>query len=409
LQGISVSTLESNLSLKGDESDCTDLLLCDAMKNCTERILIERIALKDKSSVTDNQLLLAQQNGSALKRCNLQLRRIAVVRALPGLGDFLCAIPALRALRTAFPQAYITLIGLPVARSWAERFEAYIDEFVELPGYPGLPEQEVDAERLEKFLAEMRCGGASQGESQPFDLALQMHGSGVITNSLTLELGAAQSAGFYLMGHSCPDPAFFLPYEESESEIRRYLRLLEFLGIPALDERLEFPLKPCDREALTQIEAKYELGDNYVCIHAGASVPSRCWQGSQFAAVGDAIAQLGYSVVLTGSAAERELASAIAQTMQAPALNLAGQTSLGALAALLSQAKLLICNDTGVSHLGAAVSVPSAVIFSASDPRRWAPLDQTRHRSLSHSSGVRVACVLEQVRDLLHQESIYAA
>lgn len=353
--------------------------------------------------MTDNQLL-TQQNGFVLERCNLKLRRIAVVRALPGLGDFLCVIPALRALRAAFPQAHITLIGLPVARSWVERFAAYIDEFVELPGYPGLPEQEVDPGRLEKFLAQMR---SSSGDSRSFDLALQMHGSGIVTNSLTLELEAAQAAGFYLPGQPCPDPAFFLPYDESESEIRRYLRLLRCLGIPASDEQLEFPIQPRDRDALTALEAKHELRGDYVCIHAGASVLSRCWQGSQFAAVGDAVAQLGYRVLLTGSASERDLADAIAQMMQAPAVNLAGQTSLGALAALLSQAKLLVCNDTGVSHLGAAVRVPSVVIFSASDPRRWSPLNPTRHRSLSHPAGVSVESVLAQIYDLLQQETGY--
>jgi ADP-heptose:LPS heptosyltransferase len=83
---------------------------------------------------------------------------------------------------------------------------------------------------------------------------------------------------------------------------------------------------------------------------------------------------------LTGSAAEKELVLAVSRAMKRTALDLSGRTTLGALAALLSQARLLICNDTGVSHLAAALCIPSVVIFLNSDAARWAPLNRELHR-----------------------------
>jgi ADP-heptose:LPS heptosyltransferase len=327
------------------------------------------------------------------------VHHIAIVRALPGLGDFLCVVPALRSLRAAFPQAQVTLIGLPSTKALVGRFWAYMDEFVALPGYPGLPEQTPNLEQLQDFLIEMR--------SRQFDLALQLHGSGVISNQLTQAIGAKCIAGFYLPGHDCPDPITFLPFQESESEIRRSLRLLTHLQMASQSEALEFPIQPDEERDFQTLKQIYSI-QSYVCLHAGASVSTRRWSGLQFAAVGDAVAEQGYQVVLTGAVEERGLADAIAQAMQHPCLNLAGRTSLGTLAALLRDARLLVCNDTGVSHLGAAVRVPSVVIFSQSDPRRWAPLEQNRHRAIWDAQGVSLSAVLEQVNALLKQEPIYA-
>jgi ADP-heptose:LPS heptosyltransferase len=71
--------------------------------------------------------------------------------------------------------------------------------------------------------------------------------------------------------------------------------------------------------------------------------------------------------------------------MQANALDLAGQISLGTLGVLLRGSRLLVSNDMGVSHLAAALQVPSLVIAGGGDPSRWAPLDDQRHRVVFQS------------------------
>src|SRR5919204_6576571 len=103
------------------------------------------------------------------------------------------------------------------------------------------------------------------------------------------------------------------------------------------------------------------------------------------AVVADYLAQrFGAQIVLTGGPGEEEIAQAVAAGAPlagraALALCVAGQTSLGGLAALIDRLDLFIANDTGPAHLADAVGTPSVTIFGPADHRRWAPLDQTRH------------------------------
>jgi ADP-heptose:LPS heptosyltransferase len=315
-------------------------------------------------------------------------QRIVILRALQ-LGDNLCAVPAWRALRSAYPQTHITLIGLPWAESFVRRFHHLVDELLIFPGLPGFPEREPDIQAFPVFL--------SQAQQQRYDLALQMQGSGGLSNSLVMLFGARQAAGFYLPGQYCPDSRTFCPYPEQEPEVWRHLRLMQYLGIPLQGEHLEFPLTQQDWQELHSLPEVQALGElhpgRYALLHPGARAPERRWLPEHFARVGQALVQQGLQVIITGTAQERPLAEAVEHVMRQnlcltsvgsksalPVQNLAGRTSLGALAALLSTARLLVTNDTGVSHLAAALQVPSLVLFLASDPRRWAPLNHDLHR-----------------------------
>jgi ADP-heptose:LPS heptosyltransferase len=303
-------------------------------------------------------------------------KRVAVLRALQ-LGDLLCAIPALRALRSALPKVQVTLICLPWAREFVIRFGRYIDEFLEFPGFPGLPERTFAAKEFPKFVARAI-------ESQ-FDLAIQMHGSGSFVNPMLLLLGAQHNAGYYLPGEWCPDLERFLAYPHGLPEVRRHLALMEFLGVPPCGEELEFPLRESDRDELAVLDEARSLDlGTYACIHPGARYASRRWGAERFATVADWLRQRGLRVVITGSDDEVDLANRVAAAMSGPATNLAGRTSLGALAALIAGARLVVSNDTGISHVAAALKVPSVVVVTGSDPKRWAPLDRARHRIVFH-------------------------
>jgi ADP-heptose:LPS heptosyltransferase len=299
--------------------------------------------------------------------------KVAVFRALQ-LGDMLCVVPALRALRAAMPQAHITLIGLPWARQFGRRFKHYVDACLDFPGFPGLPETAPVLEAIPQFLATV--------QRERFDLLLQIHGSGILSNPLCAAFGARRMAGFYRRNHYCPELSRYLPWNEQEHEILRYLRLMDFLGIATCGSQLEFPLFRSDFHALQQDILIVPAPATYACIHPGARLPSRRWPPHRFAEIADRLAAAGLQVIITGTAQEADVTRAVLAAMRMPAIDLTGKTELGALAALVADARLLICNDTGVSHIAAAVRTPSVVICSGADPLRWAPLDVQLHRLL---------------------------
>lgn len=326
-------------------------------------------------------------------------RRVVVFRALK-LGDMLCATPALRALREGLPNAEIVLVGLPWARDFVDRHRGLLDGIREFPGWPGLPERSPNLDAIPGFLDAIRA--------ERFDLAIQLHGSGGVSNAVVLQFGARLTAGFYEAGADCPDAGLFLPYPNHGLELRRLLSLMEHLGFPSRSEALEFPLRIDDRRAALEILAARGLDrTGFACVHGGASVPERRWPADRFAEAADAMADRGLAIVLTGSAGEAEITAAIRRKMRNPAIDLAGATPLGTLGALIERSALLLCNDTGVSHIADALKTPSVVISTGDNPARWAPPDGHLHRVLCRDSGVRVGEVVNQI-DMLLDHSVGA-
>ncbi|SOZ15320.1 putative heptosyltransferase, Glycosyl transferase, family 9 [Cupriavidus taiwanensis] len=325
--------------------------------------------------VTALPLARNPQEAARRRAAPARVRRIAVFRALQ-LGDMLCAVPALRALRAGEPEARITLIGLPWAQEFVSRFSALVDDLMVFPGAPGMPEQPCAEAAAGPFYA--------AAHAARFDLAIQLHGSGALTNAVVQRLGARRMAGF------CPDPAaarcsragVLVPWPQG-NEVERLLALMQALGYPCADRSLAFPLRPLDHASWRLLAAEHGLvAGEYVCLHAGARMLSRRWPVERFAEAGRALRR-HWKVVLTGSRDEAALVGQLARRLGKPVVNLCGQTALGTLAALIRDARLLLCNDTGASHIAAAVGTPSVVVSCGSDSARWAPLDTTLHRVLA--------------------------
>lgn len=298
-------------------------------------------------------------------------RKVAIVRA-SRIGDFICATPAFRALRAALPQAEITLIALPLMRDLAIR-SPHLDRFVAFPGFPGIAEQFFDARRALAFFAEM--------QAERFDLAIQLHGSGVYANPFTLMLGAQATVGFIRQSDSPGRLDAVLPFPEQGHEVSRMLALPIFLGAQQQGEQTEFLLWPEERETARALLA--QAARPLISLHPGAREAGKCWPAERFAKLGATLWQrYGGTLVVIGGADEQPAAELIAQACGAPCLNLAGRTSLPELGAVVEQLALLVTNDSGPAHVAYALGTPTVTLFATTDPARWGPPATPRHRVL---------------------------
>jgi ADP-heptose:LPS heptosyltransferase len=329
---------------------------------------------------------------SLLQRADLS--SVAVFRALH-LGEMLCSVPALRTLRATLPRTHIALVGLPESRQFADRFAGYVDEFIPFPGHPLLPEQPVQEHALTSFYNGV-C-------ARRFTLAIQLHGNDDVSNDIVGSFGADAMAGFCHGKPVSHGHTVLCPYPGTGAEPERLQALMVHLGAEPAGMHLEFPLSSHDEEELrsSDIGRKLEPGQ-YLCIHPGARTRNKCWPARHFAEVGDRLAEeFGLQVVLTGSAQEADVTAEVAAHMRHEPIDAAVPISLGAMAVLLRGARLLLCNDTGVSHIAAGLKVKSVVVFSKADIARRAPLDRLTHRCIWDPGAERAKVVLEHARALL--------
>src|SRR5690606_23109503 len=170
-------------------------------------------------------------------------------------------------------------------------------------------------------------------QARRFDIAIQLHGSGLNSNAVVEKLGARWWAGF--VPHAQQEEAGrLLTWPDTLPEIHRYLALMRFIGLRADDATLEFPLSAADQaEAAAVVRDKRLDPARTIFVHPGARLLSRRWPVDRFIAVGAHLAALGWHIAATGSADEGDLVQRLVDGVPG-AIDLSGTTSLGGLAAL---------------------------------------------------------------------------
>lgn len=303
-------------------------------------------------------------------------RKVALLRP-SRIGDFLCATPAFRALRAALPDAEISMITLPLLRDLVER-SPHLDRFIAFPGFPGIAEQFFDPRAATAFFAAM--------QAERFDLALQLHGSGVNANPFTLLLGAEATAGFIRPGAAPGLLDAALPLAEHGQEAQRVLALTTFLGAQPQGERTVFPLWPADEAAAGALFAGAH--GPLIGLHAGARDLARRWAPERFAAAALALRRRhGGTVVLLGDAEARADSDQIARRLRdggVACLDLVERTSLPVLGAVIARLALLLTNDSGPAHIAYALGAPSVTIQGGASPEFYGPPEVGPHALALH-------------------------
>lgn len=307
---------------------------------------------------------------SALGERIAGVRRIAVLRA-NSIGDFVLVLPALEALRAAYPAAEVTYLGGEWHQQWLTGRPGPWDRVEHVPPYPGV----YGGDNAPTGSAEV---GRFFGEQQAkrYDLAVQLHGGGAHSNPFIARLGARVTVGSRDDGAPVLDR--WVPYGPFQHEVLRYLEVVALVGAVPVTLEPRLAVTEADRrEALGALPA----GDGLlVAIHPGANDPRRRWPAERFAAVADGLARRGAQVVLVGSSADTGITAAVAAAMRCPAVDLAGRLSLGGLTGLLAGCVLLVGNDSGPRHIAAAAGTATVGIYWGANLASFGPLTRARHR-----------------------------
>lgn len=155
--------------------------------------------------------------------------------------------------------------------------------------------------------------------------------------------------------------------------VRMHLALADALGIPCSGQ-VSVTWDTDDERQVTQL-----LGDGgaqpLAVLHAYPKFNYKMWHREGWMEVARWLAARGYRIALTGSEDPVELAYVedLARDMPTGTLNLAGKLSLGGAGYLLSRAALYVGPDTALTHMAAAVGVPTVALYGPTDPVKWGP------------------------------------
>ena len=278
---------------------------------------------------------------------------ILIVR-LGALGDVVHAIPAVAALRAAFPSARIDWLVEAKHRAVVDLVTVVDDVIV-----------------LERSTLAGWIGVVRTLRRTTYDVAIDFQGL-LKSAVLARASGAARVVGFS-MWHLREKTARPFYSEASEAGgghvITRNLRLLRVLGVE--DEQIRFPIRDVPSPALQELRAR--VPGRFALVNPGAAWPNKRWPSGRFGELAAFLyEECGLTPVVLWGPGEDTLANDVLAAASAHAV-LAPRTSIPDVVALARAASLVVSGDTGPLHLATAVGAPTVGIFGPTDPARNGP------------------------------------
>ena len=293
-----------------------------------------------------------------------------LIRATNWVGDAILALPALRGVRTKFPQAHIAILARPyVADLYTDQHVA--DELVRYD-WRGIHAGFRGRERLASELRAKKIDTALLLQNA-FDAAWIAWRARIVER-----IGYNRDGRGLLLTRRIPVPR---RDEIPAHEKFYYLELLRRAGwIDTLPETPEIKLEVPERKGQQAQATLLENGARADCfriaVGAGASYGSaKCWPPRRFAETLNLfLKQTDGEVILFGTAAESQVSAAIGEQLVRRPIDMTGKTSIAELPALLSRCQMFVGNDSGAMHVAAAVGLPIVAIFGPTDPEGTAPV-----------------------------------
>lgn len=301
------------------------------------------------------------------------LDRILLVR-LDNVGDMVMLSPALRALRTAYPRAKLTLLASR-AGSQVVPLLPWVDDVIvrrapwqDVSGaYPLDPKGEL------AFIDELAAGRFDSAfiftsfSQSPLPPAYACYLAGI-----PRRLGESREFGGALLTHAAP------PLPDHVHQVSRNLHLLESAGIRLAGDHLELDIPATARVATEALlgAAGIDPGEPFILVAPGASCDSRRYPPGAFAETAFRLTErTSLRIVAAGAEADRATCDAIvAASAAGSAVSLAGMTSIPELAALIAAARLVIANNSGPLHIAEATGTPMVILYSGTDlVSQWRP------------------------------------
>jgi ADP-heptose:LPS heptosyltransferase len=288
------------------------------------------------------------------------------------LGDIICALPAIQAVRGAYANAKLTLVTSPGKRGMPGAHEL-------LSGAPWLDDLVVyHAEDIATL--RQRVGFIKQLRQRKFDVWIELSHDLATLRVVFRNMLAARLAGARWAYGWRISTIRWAAQAQSEckifpGEVVRLIQVIEACGITAQEPR--FPLPLTEQHALPVDAVLNDFvppGIAPVAIAPGAKRSTNRWPLERYAEVAQALSQCGFFVVFVGGPGEKEACQRLASRIGPRALSLAGRLSPLESCEALRRCAFVVCNDSGVQHMAAAVSTPCVSIFSDQGIRgKWRP------------------------------------